>query len=117
MNPEVVISGAWEGFEKGVSDWAKGTSLSVKRTMGMVLCSSDIPEDLQKLLQWLREVVSKGRPENVASFESALFPPLQEGGNPTLVRGRAEERKNEEIAQLPNIAATPRSIFRSESRA
>ena len=113
MNQEVVISGAWTGFEQRVNDWAKGTHLhlTARRAMGMVLCSSDVSTDLGNLLIWLKSAVESGSEKNVAaSFESALFPPLKPGDKPTLIHGKAAEREEKVLEQLPSISATPRSM-------
>ena len=119
MNQEVVISGAWQGFEQGVREWAKDTHLSVRRKMGMVLCSSEVSTDLGNLLIWLKSAVESGSEKNVAAaFESALFPPLRPGDKPTLIHGKAAEREGQVLEQLPSISATPRSMVRgSKARA
>lgn len=112
MIHEVVIAGAWRGFEEEVSEWAQGTQLRVSRKMGMVICASENLEELHKLQVWLKAAVKSGLPEDIVSFESALFPPMTAGGKPTLIHGLAARRERKVLEELPCLASTPLSMVR-----
>lgn len=109
---EAVISGAWKGFDDEVRRWAEDTRLKVSRKMGHIVCASDTPEDLRRLQVWLKAAIKSGLPENVVSFETALFPAMTPHGTPTLIRGLAARRERQVLEKLPCLASTPLSMVR-----
>lgn len=110
MTLEAVISGAWKHLPQEIEKWAEetGRQIEVRRQMRMLVCKG-CRNDLAALKDYLASEHDSAS-EQPSPFESAIFPPLVEGGKRVMLRGDALARERQIVSKLPCLASTPRRL-------
>ena len=117
MKTQIVFSSVYRVFRPALVEWAKSSNIkaNIRVQAGIVVCELEMSYTdilLKDLFDAVHTPLKDRSFSAISLFDQAIFPPSEEGGKPTILRGNYGRQETIELRKLPMIASRPYMLCR-----